>query len=156
MGNLTVINVTDPPYNADNTGANDTSDAINNALAHVPVGVPPNIAMGALVYFPRGTYLINKPLMRHVSFTRCVGEGKEATVILIDVANWQPIISPADPVGAFVFDLQSYSITNCAIADLRIAGNATHIPGTATLSGNYSGILCSAPPIRWRRPLTRQ
>ena len=60
MGNFTVINVVSE-YSADNTGATDTSTQINNALAAVPVGVTPNIAQGAIVYFPKGTYLIQKP-----------------------------------------------------------------------------------------------
>lgn len=145
MGNLTVINVTDPPYNADNTGATDTSDNINHALMDVPVGVQPNIAQGAIVYFPRGTYLINKPLRRHVSFTRCVGEGKDATVIFLDHATWQGTISPADPVGSFIFDLDAYSVTDCAIADMRIDGAARNLTSAnGTNSSLYCGILCSA------------
>jgi hypothetical protein len=142
MGNLTVINVTDSPYNADNSGANDTSDAINAALAAVPVGTGTNVAAGAIVYFPRGTYLINKPLRRQVSFTRCVGEGKKATVILLDYLNWVGSISPADPAGSFMFDLESYLITDCTISDMEINGNAQNLLGTATESNLYSGILC--------------
>jgi hypothetical protein len=144
MGNLTVINVTNAPYNADNSGATDTSDAINAALAAVPVGILPNVAAGAIVYFPRGTYLINKPLRRQVSFTRCVGEGKNATVILLDPLNWVGTVSPADPAGAFIFDLESYMVTDCTISDMLINGSAKNLPGTAAQSNLYSGILCSA------------
>lgn len=141
---LTVINVVED-YTADNTGVSDASDAINNALAAVPTGVSPNIAQGAIVYFPRGTYLINKPLRRQVSFTRCVGEGKSATVIFLNDAGWQGTVSPADPAGSFMFDLQSYSVTDCAISDMRIDGAArTLTSSNGTTSDLYSGILCSA------------
>lgn len=107
---FTVINVVED-YSADNTGVNDTSDAINNALMAVPMVAPPNVAQGAIVYFPRGTYLINKPLRRHTSFTRCVGEGKDATVILLDHATWQGTISGAGPLSRTVFDYTSGGLT---------------------------------------------
>ncbi|MBV8808673.1 MAG: hypothetical protein JO033_08360 [Acidobacteriaceae bacterium] len=141
---LTVINVVED-YSADNTGATDTDDQINAALLNVPVGQPPNVAAGALVYFPRGTYKIKKPLIRQVSFTRCVGEGKVATVIKLDAANWQGIISPTDPAGSFIFDLQRPAVTDCAVTDMRIDGSAGSLQETdGTKSANYSGILCSA------------
>ncbi len=141
MGNLTVINVVSD-YNADNTGATDTSTHINNALANVPVGVSPNVAEGAIVYFPRGTYLIQQPLLRKVPFTRCVGEGKNATVIKLDAANWQGTPSPADPTKSFMLDL-NYSVTDCIISDMRIDGSAGTLPGSVA-KDLYCGILCSA------------
>ena len=51
-----------------------------------------------------GTYLISKSLMREVSFTRCVGEGKDATTILLDPNNWIGTVSPA----AFLLKGPSY------------------------------------------------
>ena len=144
MGNFTVINVVSE-YSADNTGATDTSTQINNALAAVPVGVAPNIAQGAIVYFPKGTYLIQKPLVRQVSYTRCVGEGKDATVIFLDHANWQGTPSPADPSRSYMFDLQSFSVTDCMISDMRIDGAARNLTSNnGTQPAPYCGVLCSA------------
>jgi hypothetical protein len=144
MGAITVINVVDD-WHADNTGRNDTSDQINMALAAVPSGPPNNPETGATVYFPRGQYLINKPLIRKVSFTRCVGEGKSASVILLDHANWSGTVSLADPVGSFMFDLPDYSVTDCAIVDLLINGAAGLLTSAnGTDPTKYSGILCSA------------
>jgi len=141
MGNLTVINVVSD-YSGDNTGATDTSTQINNALANVPVGISPNVAEGAIVYFPKGTYLIKQPLKRKVSFTRCVGEGKTSTVIKLDPATWQGTPSPADPTKSFIFDLD-YSVTDCLISDMRIDGSAGTLPGSVA-KDLYCGIVCSA------------
>ena len=142
MGDFTLINVVED-FHADNAGTSDTSDQINNAFLTVPASAPPNVAQGAIVYFPRGTYLINKPLVRQRSFTRCVGEGKDATVIRLDAATWTATISNADPAGSFMFDLFDYSVTDCAISDMRIDGNATNLSSSLTKSHLYSGILCS-------------
>jgi hypothetical protein len=80
--------------------------------------------------------------MRVSPFTRCVGEGKTATTIQLNASLWQPTISPTDPVGAFIFDLQSPSVTDCAVTDMRINGSAGSIQ-LSMGSSNYSGILCS-------------
>lgn len=50
-GGGTTINVTLPPYNADNTGASDASGAIGSAIAAA--------SSGDVVYLPAGTYRIN-------------------------------------------------------------------------------------------------
>jgi len=50
MGDLSVINVV-TDYSADNTGASDTSDQINNALLAVPGPGSPNEAQGATEVF---------------------------------------------------------------------------------------------------------
>src|SRR5579863_8540057 len=143
MGDLSVINVV-TDYSADNTGASDTSDQINNALLAVPGPGSPNEAQGAIVYFPRGTYLIQKHLIVQVPFTRCVGEGKHATVILLDHANWQEALSPADTARAYMFDLQNFGVTDCMISDMRIDGNARSLTETnGTDPDLYCGILCS-------------
>lgn len=79
MGDFTLINVKQGGAFGD--GHTDDTTAINNGLAAVPVNNP---GTGATVYFPRGVYLISSQLIRTVSFTRCVGEGKDATTILLD------------------------------------------------------------------------
>jgi hypothetical protein len=54
------INVTQTPYNADNTGTNDATAAINKALSDAGrASLYPN---GAVVYLPVGTYLTSAPL----------------------------------------------------------------------------------------------
>ncbi len=145
-GNLTVINVTDPPYNADNSGATDASHPINLALANVPTGSSPNVAQGAIVYFPPGTYLINNTLVAKTPFTRCVGAGKDATVILMNKASWPGIPSPADPNGSsYMLDFLAYGATDSTIEDMTINGAAGNLGQTdPTKSKLYSGVLCSA------------
>jgi hypothetical protein len=142
MGNLSVINVV-TDYSADNSGATDTSTQINNALAAVPKSGSPNIAQGAIVYFPAGTYLINNTLVAQTPFTRCVGEGKDATVILLDAENWKGITSPADPTRSYMFDFQANAATDSMIADMRIDGAAGSLPPSATNPQLYCGVLPS-------------
>jgi hypothetical protein len=142
---LTVINVTDITYagGAKGNGVHDDSDAIIAAFAAVPMSTPNVPGSGAIVYLPAGNYLITKPLKRTVSGTRCVGEGKDATWISIDPNNWSGTISPADPTGSFMLDLQSYSVKDCTVEDLTLNGAALNLPPGLTNSALYSGILCS-------------
>ena len=141
---LTVINVVED-YSADNTGGSDAAPAINTALQAVPNGPPNNPSVGAIVYFPRGEYLIGSPLYRRASFTRCIGEGTTATKLKLDTATWQGVISPTDPVGSFIFDLASSLVTDCTVTDMRIDGSAGSLPSglQTSTSANFSGILCS-------------
>jgi hypothetical protein len=61
-----VIDVTKPPYNADNTGKNDCSDAIQKAFSYArqtsKTFKTEDERAVKILYFPAGTYLITKPL----------------------------------------------------------------------------------------------
>ena len=61
-----VIDVTKPPYNADNTGKTDCSDAIQAAFSHANKTTNRFATKDEraikILYFPAGTYLITKPL----------------------------------------------------------------------------------------------
>jgi glucan 1,3-beta-glucosidase len=80
QGNLTVYNVQD--FGATGNGSTDDTADIQKALNAVPAATP-LIPSGAIVYFPRGNYLISQPLIRQQSNTRCVGEGINATTITL-------------------------------------------------------------------------
>ncbi len=51
-----IINITEPPYNADNTGSNDVSDIIQQAIDDNSPGG------WKIIYFPKGTYLVSKTI----------------------------------------------------------------------------------------------
>jgi len=107
VGYLTVINVTD--FGAVGDGLTDDTVAINSALMAVPSGGP-LIQGGAIVYFPAGTYMVSSPLVRQVSYTRCVGEGKDATTVKLAPTSWTGAPSMAEPDKSFIFDLLSYDV----------------------------------------------
>src|SRR5579863_5552673 len=142
MGSLTVFNVmTD--YGAFGDGLTDDTAAINRAFAAVP---PPGVYTngGALVYFPSGTYLISGPLSRQVPYTRCVGEGKDSTVIRVNPSSWSGDPSPTEPGLSFIFDLAAPDVTDCTVEDMTIDGNARNLGSDPPYSSAmYSGILCS-------------
>ena len=139
---FTVINVTD--HGATGNGTTDDTAAINRALAAVPNGPAPT-PTGAIVYFPAGTYLISSPLIRLASWTRCVGEGKSATTILVNPADWADFVSPTNPTLGFVFDITSTSVTDCSVMDLTINGRAG---GMENPTLNYAGgIYCTEREI---------
>jgi hypothetical protein len=137
MGNLTVINVKSD-YGAHGDGVHDDTTAINNALAAVPT-LP---SIGAIVYFPAGAYLISAPLVRQVNFTRCVGEGKSSTTILVNSADWANFVSPVNPSLGFVFDIASTSLTDCAVMDMTINGSAGSMDNPTL--GFAGGVYCTA------------
>ena len=117
MGDFTVINVV-TDYGAYGDGIHDDTAAINNALAAVPSG-------GAIVYFPGGQYLVSSPLVRQSSFTRFIGEGKGATVILVNPVDPNNFVSPVDSTLGCIFDIASTDLTDCAVMDLTINGKAS-------------------------------
>ncbi|MGA8576066.1 MAG: glycosyl hydrolase family 28-related protein [Candidatus Cybelea sp.] len=146
MGNLTVINVI-KDHGAKGDGKTDDTSAIQSALNDSTLaGNLPYTQTGGIVYFPRGTYLISQNLLRQYSNTQCVGEGKNATTIKIDVAGWKGNASPTEPTLSFMFDLASYSVKDCLISDLTIDGSAGQIQATMN-AGSWSGILCSQRSI---------
>ena len=91
------IDITEPPYNADNTGKTDATQAINDALAkngsslHCdqdhPQGCYGN--RGPVIYFPEGTYLISDRIMPTYEQDRSIsaahiwiqGSGVDKTII---------------------------------------------------------------------------
>jgi hypothetical protein len=80
-----VYDVTSPPYNADNTGATDTTSAIQSAIDAA------GEAGGGVVYLPAGTYPV-KPQGKDADYALLInkshvvlrGEGKESTFIYND------------------------------------------------------------------------
>jgi hypothetical protein len=145
MGDFTVINVV-TDYGAHGDGIHDDTAAINNALAAVPNGTSPPGTMGAIVYFPAGKYLVSSPLIRQSSYTRCVGEGKGATVISVNPADVNTFISPVDSTLGCVFDIETTAVTDCSVMDLTIDGMARNMGGeNPEPNNNYcGGIYCTA------------
>ncbi|MGC2405897.1 MAG: glycosyl hydrolase family 28-related protein [Candidatus Cybelea sp.] len=133
-----MINITDSPYNAVGDGVMDDTTAIQDALDAVPTSP----TSGAIVYAPPGTYVVSSTLYRKVSFTRFVGAGKNATIIMIANNSWAGFNPPSG--GGFVFDLKD-GATECSVENLTIDGNdrgqAASNPPAANSAG---GINCSA------------
>ena len=145
MGNLTVINVV-TDYGAHGDGVHDDTTAINNALAAVPEGRWRREFPAPSVYFPAGKYFVSSPLIRQASFTRCVGEGKGASVILVNPADVNNFVSPVDSTLGCVFDIESTDLTDCAVMDLTIDGMARAMgtEGNPEPKNNYcGGIYCT-------------
>jgi hypothetical protein len=132
-----VINITDSPYNAIGDGQTDDTSAIQAALNAVPTSP----TSGAIVFAPPGTYLVSASLICQVSFTRFVGAGKNATIIMIANNSWKGFIS-SDGRG-FVFDLAS-GVTDCAVENLTIDGNDRGQTSGSPMSGYAGGIRASA------------
>src|SRR5262249_55067742 len=70
----TLIDVTDAPYNADNSGATDASAAINAAV----VGAANN----SVVYLPTGTYRLDSAISINRSNITVRGDGPADTILL--------------------------------------------------------------------------
>ena len=91
------IDITEPPYNADNTGNTDATQAINDALAkngsslHCDQDHPQGCYghRGPVIYFPEGTYLISDRIMPTYEQDRSIsaahiwiqGSGVDKTII---------------------------------------------------------------------------
>ena len=138
IGYVTVINVMD--YGATGLGTSDDTTAIQRALNAVPAATA-NTPSGAIVYFPQGTYLISSPLTRTKSNTHILGEGKDATIIRLNVGFWTPSASPLNPSLSFMLDLGGATITDCSVRDLTIDGRASALTVTGNSSQGYCGIL---------------
>jgi Pectate lyase superfamily protein len=76
------LDVTQAPYNADNTGATDAQGAIQAAIDAA--------AVGEVVYLPPGTYRIDSPLRVGPNFSRKTLRGAGSSTI-IDARHSQPI-----------------------------------------------------------------
>jgi Pectate lyase superfamily protein len=100
-----VIDVTKPPYNADNTGVADASDAIRLAIRDY-------LGTRAFIYLPNGTYRITKPLYWKDDpfpgnpeswWGRLVfrGQSREGTILKLD-DNIALFSDPNMPTGVIV------------------------------------------------------
>jgi hypothetical protein len=74
-----VVDVTQAPYFADNTGATDTTSALQAALSD-------NQFKNRTLYFPNGTYTVSRPLFistdnANAGFTHLRGESRTGTVL---------------------------------------------------------------------------
>jgi Pectate lyase superfamily protein len=100
-----VLDVTKPPYSADNTGVADASDAIRAAIAE-------GLGKRAFIYLPNGTYRITKPLYWKGApfpgnpegwWARLVfrGQSREGTILKLD-DNLALFSNPNAPTGVIV------------------------------------------------------
>ncbi|MGL5003823.1 MAG: glycosyl hydrolase family 28-related protein, partial [Casimicrobium sp.] len=100
-----VSDVTKPPYNADNTGVADASDAIRAAIRDY-------LGTRAFIYLPNGTYRITKPLYWKDDpfpgnpegwWARLVfrGQSREGTILKLD-DNLALFSNPNVPTGVIV------------------------------------------------------
>jgi hypothetical protein len=85
----TLIDVTQTPYNADNTDATDASSAIQSALNAA--------SSGQVVYLPAGTYRINSSLSLKSNIT-LRGAGVGTTILDVQASNGVTV--PLDPSWA--------------------------------------------------------
>ena len=104
-------------FGADNTGAADSTTAINTALASVPSG-------GGCVYLPAGTYKVNSStaLALATAGTVLCGDGYGATIITIGSS-----FSAAEVV--------SVAAPNCTVRDLAIIGASSTIASNPACNG---------------------
>ena len=57
------VDITKPPYNADNTGKKDATHAINMALENNGANLGGRMTPGPVIYFPAGIYLVSDTIM---------------------------------------------------------------------------------------------
>jgi hypothetical protein len=96
------INVTKPPYNADNTGATDVTTALQNAINAAT-------SAGTGVYLPKGTYKISQPL--NVNNVSVAGAGEWYTELTGTNVEFAGQSGPAS--------------TNVHVSNLSIFGNVS-------------------------------
>jgi hypothetical protein len=94
------INVTQAPYNADNTGAKDSTTALQNAINAAETSAQ-------TVYLPTGTYTISSPL--NINNVTIEGAGEWYTVLTGSNVEFAGNIAPAS--------------TNVNVSNLAIFGN---------------------------------
>ncbi len=90
-----VVNVCEPPYEADSSGESDATDAIQQALID-------HASSNAIIYMPNGTYLVSDTLTWLSPWKRTIlqGQSQEATIIKLqdnatgydDPDNPRPVI----------------------------------------------------------------
>jgi Pectate lyase superfamily protein/F5/8 type C domain len=94
------LNVTQAPYNVDDTGATDVTTALQNAVNSAS-------AAGEGVYLPQGTYTISQPL--NVNNVKILGAGEWYTVLTGSNVEFN--------------GLQNPSSTNVDVSNLSMFGN---------------------------------
>lgn len=121
------INVTDAPYNADNTGATDAQPAIQAAI-------DASIADGSSegVYCPAGTYRLEAPLTMGVGFSNrsFVGDGSELTIFM-DYFGAPFVIGSASGTTDYGESFSDRTITSGNTANsttIGINGSTTNYP----------------------------
>jgi hypothetical protein len=123
------INVTQAPYSADNTGVNDSTTALQNAI-----NAAENATAPGTVYLPAGTYKISNPLS--VNNVTIEGAGEWYTVVTGSEVEFAGNIAPAS--------------TNVNISNLAIFGNvAVRNDGDGTVNGFNGGFSNSTISNIW-------
>lgn len=118
-----LINVAAPPYNADPTGATDSTTVIQAALTAA------SVAGGGVVYLPAGTYLVTPVSSTSAALTlnngtagfqgvRLVGAGALASKLKRSAAG--PILSMSGPSTSSGATHCKY----CSLENIRLDGNA--------------------------------
>jgi hypothetical protein len=123
------INVTQAPYNADNTGVNDSTTALQNAI-----NAAENATTPGTIYLPAGTYTISNPL--NVNNVTVEGAGEWYTVLTGSNVEFAGNISPAS--------------TNVNVSNLAIFGNvAIRNDGDGEVNGFNGGFSNSTISNVW-------
>ena len=121
------INVTQSPYSADNTGVNDSTTALQNAINAAE-------SSGQVVYLPSGTYKISNPLS--VNNVTIEGAGEWYTVLTGSNVEFAGNISPAS--------------TNVNISNLAIFGDvAVRNDSDGSVNGFNGGFSSSTISNVW-------
>ncbi len=140
-----VLDVTQAPYNADPTGINDSTAAIQAAI---------NAAQGPdqkrrTVYLPPGTYRLTNSLVAPQGWITLQGHGRDTTILRLDNAR-SGFTDPANPRPVFSTITLSASFSNvqfmCNVYDLTIdvgSGNpgAVGLRYTANNQGSVRDVL---------------
>jgi len=125
------IDVTQSPYNADNTGARDSTTALQNAI-----NAASTFSSHPIVYLPAGTYTISSPLMLGTGNVTIEGAGEWYTVLTGSHVEFAGNISPATP--------------NVNISNLAIFGNvAVRNDGDGSVNGFNGGFSNSTISNVW-------
>ena len=135
-----VIDVTQPPYNADKTGILDATAAINKALDDYP-------NMMAIIYLPEGTYLISNTLKwpgyERGSYGNEIleGDGIDKTIIKLK-NNCEGFTTPGSPKEMIHTGTDPAQRFRIALRSLTIntgTGNAGAI-GARFMANNQGGV----------------
>src|SRR5713101_3786568 len=125
------IDVTQSPYNADNTGGRDSTTALQNAINAASTS-----SSHPTVFLPAGTYTISSPLMLGTGNVTIEGAGQWYTVLTGSHVEFAGSIAPAS--------------TNVNISNLAIFGNvAVRNDGDGSVNGFNGGFSNSTISNIW-------
>ena len=137
------INVTQAPYNADNTGATSASTAFNDALLACYVG---NVSsnMNLYVYAPAGTYLLDTPVTVEV-FSLLRGAGPTNTILrcIFTNGNGGGLTKSRDNTSTYNNTYKGHRLTaglNKGSTNISITWDSTVgplVPGTVCRIGTF-------------------